>query len=73
MVLHAQGKLEPLLRAAAGEALQGGEAALAPPVGSAAVEAAERRRGKRKGCVEKAGEPPVDVGGRPPLNRSLSA
>ncbi|CAN0542397.1 unnamed protein product, partial [Ectocarpus sp. 8 AP-2014] len=27
LVLHAQGKLEPLLRAAAGEALQGGEAA----------------------------------------------
>lgn len=36
LVLHAQGKLEPLLRKAAAEALEGGEAALPSPVGDSA-------------------------------------
>eukprot|EP00903_Cladosiphon_okamuranus_P008902 g8521.t1 len=85
LVLHSQGKLEPRLRAAAGEALEGGEAALPPPSRArekALAAAGGGAAGGKKDCTHghghgKAGEVSEssvgDAGGRPALNRSLSA
>eukprot|EP00752_Nemacystus_decipiens_P007227 g6468.t1 len=79
LVLHSLGKLEPKLRAAAGEALEGGEAALPPPSG-VRVSAAGRPRGAgRKDCTHGHGTEDGprsgrgDLVSRPSFNRSLSA
>lgn len=79
LVLHSLGKLEPRLREAAGEALEGGEAALPPPSGvrgnAPGAGAGARKKGDihaghgREGSTSSFGE----LGSRPALNRSLSA
>lgn len=79
LVLHSLGKLEPMLRTAAGEALEGGEAALPPPSGVRANAPAAAGGGKKDYCPHghgKAESPKSglgDEGRRPSFSRSLSA